>query len=324
LRADSYAGYAQLEVPVVTRLRATVGARYSREHKSIDAQLVRLDPDSLRLTDVVVATGAQGGSWNALTWRAGLEFQADESSMLYLSASRGYKSGGFNVRLNERLPNLGLTPFAPETALTAEAGLRSEWLGRRLRVNATAFDTDYRDVQLRQQTVVGGVGTTVIENAARARIRGIEAEITAQVTDRLAARLAFGHLHARYLDVGRVPGLTRATRLQRTPSDSLAAAADYVVPLRSGALALHVDWTWRSREQFQLTPTPWDQGAYGMWRGRLGLHSQSGLSIALFGTNLADVRYRTAGRATLLSQTGIAYSSVGLPRQFGVEITLTR
>jgi hypothetical protein len=41
---------------------------------------------------------------------------------------------------------------------------------------------------------------------------------------------------------------------------------------------------------------------------------------ALFGTNLADKRYRTAGRGTLIRQFGFTYSSVGMPRQMGFEL----
>ena len=44
-------------------------------------------------------------------------------------------------------------------------------------------------------------------------------------------------------------------------------------------------------------------------------------SAALFGTNLTDERYRTAGRGTLIEQAGFAYSSVGMPRQFGIQLT---
>ena len=45
-------------------------------------------------------------------------------------------------------------------------------------------------------------------------------------------------------------------------------------------------------------------------------------SVALFGTNLTDKRYRTAGRGTLVRQMGFTYSSVGLPRQIGAELAV--
>ena len=109
------------------------------------------------------------------TWRAGSSIMTPDM-MLYASAAKGYKSGGFNTRPVANLPNLGINQFKPETAATYEVGIRSEWFRRRLRLNATVFHTGYRDLQLRQQSIIDGVLTTIIDNAARARIRGLEIE----------------------------------------------------------------------------------------------------------------------------------------------------
>ena len=320
LGGESYAGYAQGTYRIADRLSATLGARYSYERKSIDGEVDLLDAN-LRPTDIVVATGSNRGHWDAFTYRAGLEYQATADLMGYASIARGYKSGGFNVRASPDLPNLGFAAFAPETALTYEAGLRSEWLNRRLRLNATLFHTDYRNIQLRQQTIVGDTLTTLIENAARARIRGVELELTAVPFDGLTLSAAYGHLAPRFLDVGRVPGITLASRFQRTSSHSFASSINYEAPFLSGTLVVHGDYSYRSREQFQLLPAINDQPGYGLLGARLTFRTRDDRwSFALFGTNLADVRYRTAARGTFLNQVGIAYSSVGLPRQLGVEI----
>ncbi|MFL6782273.1 MAG: hypothetical protein ACJ8FE_00385, partial [Sphingomicrobium sp.] len=61
---------------------------------------------------------------------------------------------------------------------------------------------------------------------------------------------------------------------------------------------------------------------YGLVGARITLRRRDRhWSIALFGTNLADVRYRTAGRGTLINQVGFAYSSVGMPRQVGLQMS---
>ena len=242
--------------------------------------------------------------------------------MVYTSIARGFKSGGFNVRGDPGVPNLGFKPFAPETATTYEAGLRSEWLHRKVRLNVTLFDTEYDDIQLRQQTLVDGVVTTLIENAAKARIRGAEVELSAVPGRGLTLTAAYGHLAPKYLDVGRVRGLTLASNFQRTPRDSFSASVNYEAPLGSGRIELHGDYSYRSKEQFQILPAINDQSAYGLIGARVAFRpTDDRWSIALFGTNLADKRYRTAGRGTLLEQAGFAYSSVGMPRQLGVQLT---
>ena len=93
------------------------------------------------------------------------------------------------------------------------------------------------------------------------------------------------------------------------------------MPLRSGIVELHGDYSYRSKEQFQIVAAGNDQKGYGLVGARLTYRARDDRwSVALFGTNLTDKRYRTAGRGTLLQQVGFAYSSIGLPRQIGLQV----
>ena len=323
LSGESYAAYAQASLPMANRLSATLGGRFSHERKRMDVDLVQLHPDTFELTDTIFRSGASNGRWNALTWRAGLEFQATADLMLYSSAAKGYKSGGFNGRPVVTLPNLGLNEYDPETAVTFEIGMRSQWFGRKLRLNGTLFHSSYRDIQLRQQSFVDGVLTTLVENAARARIRGLEIETEARLGGGLRVRLAYGHLDPKYLDVGQVPNLTVDTAFQRTPRHSFNASLDYSVLLGRNSLELHGDYSYRSHEQFQLLASDFDQPGYGLLGARVTLRGPvDRWSVALFGINLTDKRYRAAGRGTGLQDVGFANSAIGLPRQVGVELSL--
>ena len=320
LRSASYAGYGQGNYKLTRELSVTLGARLTHERKTLDGASYFLD-GNLQPTNTLLATGHAKDSWNSFTYRAGLEYRANSRFMAYGSIARGFKSGGFNVRGDTDLPNMGFTPFAPETALTYEVGVRSEWLDRRLRINGTIFHTAYDDIQLREQTIVAGQPTTLIENAARARIRGAELELTALVASDFTLQAAYGHLSPRYLDVGRVPRLTLGSRFQRTPSDTLSVSMNKRIRLRTGTIELHGDFSYRSKEQFQITAAPNDQDGYGLFGGRIEYLEPDELwSVALFGTNLLDRRYRTAGRGTLINQVGFAYSSVGPPREIGLQV----
>ena len=321
LRGNSRAVYAQGTYQLANWLSATLGARWSTERKTIAGEAVRLD-ENLELTDEVVATGANSLSKSALTYRAGVEIHASRDVMAYASLAKGFKSGGFNVRGSSDLPNMGFYSYRPETALTYELGLRSEWLDRRLRFNATVFHTDYRDIQLRQQTIIAGHVETLIDNAARARIRGAEVELTAAPFKGLTLSAGYGHLDPKYLDIGTVRGLTLGSRFQRMSRHSFSGSVNYQRPVGPGTLELHADYSFRSKEQFQILPAINDQPGYGLLGARVTFRGPDDRwAIAMFATNLTDRRYRTAGRGTLLNQTGIAYSSVGLPRQFGVQLS---
>ena len=321
LRRVSHAGYAQGTYRLTDRLSVTLGARYSHERMRLDGAEYMFDANLQPTT--LVDTGHANDSWDSLTYRADAQYQASSGLMFYGSVARGFKSGGFNVRGNTDLSNLGFAPFDPETAVTYEVGLRSEWLDRKLRFNATVFDTKYQDIQLRQQTFVDGIFTTLIENAAKARIMGAEVELSATPVKGLTLTGAYGHLDPRYLDVGQVRGLTLSSEFQRTPRNSFSASANYEVPLRSNTLELHADYSYRSKEQFQILPAINDQRGYGLLGARIGLRAGSNRwAVALFGTNLTDKHYRTAGRGTLIKQVGFAYSSVAMPRQIGFQITV--
>ena len=312
LRSQSHAIYGEAVFDLNSRIGATLGGRYTYERKSLLGQQIAIDLDTLLPTGIVGATGSQRGTWDAFTYRAGLEFRARRDLLVYGSVSKGFKSGGFNVRLVPMLPNLGLTAFAPETALTYELGLKSEWFDHRLRLNASVFQSEYRDIQLRQQTIIGGILTSLVQNAAAARIRGVEVEVDAKPTERLDLRLAYGHLDPKYLDVGRVPGITLKSAFQRTPRNSVGAFVSYEVPFATGIVRLNADFRYRSKEQFQIVASPYDQQAYGLAGARISYQDpRRGSSIALFATNLTNIKYRTAGRGLV--------SIVGPPRQVGIE-----
>lgn len=320
-KSDSLAAFGQVGLTFSNRWELTAGGRLTRDHKSIKAALIRLDPVSLSPTAEILAASANSDSWTSFTWRAALTYQANRDLMFFGSASTGFKSGGFNIRPSPTLPDLGLAGFAPETVTNFELGARSEWFDRRLRFNFTAFVATYRDIQLRQQTFTGGVSTnTLIENAAKARISGIEGELAAAPVNWMSFSLAYGRTDARYLDVGAVPNLTLDSKFQRTPRDTISASIDIWRPVGRGLVEFHGDFSLRSAEQFQIVASPWDQDAYGLIRARITYRPDERWAFSLFGTNLTDRRYRTAGRGDALSQFGFAQSIIGPPRQVGLEI----
>ena len=112
LRSNSYAAYTQATYDFGKRLSATLGGRYTREQKKLDGKSLLVDAN-LDLTNVVLNSGAARDSWNFFTYRGDLRYQATRDLMTYVSIARGFKSGGFNVRGDEGLPNMGFTPFGP-------------------------------------------------------------------------------------------------------------------------------------------------------------------------------------------------------------------
>ena len=97
-----------------------------------------------------------------------VRYTATGDAMAYVSAAKGFKSGGFNPSSVQ--PGRG---FAPEWAWSYEAGVKTTFLHGRARMNVAAFDMRYTNLQVQTPIVIGVFD---IRNAAAATIRGIEVE----------------------------------------------------------------------------------------------------------------------------------------------------
>ncbi|MET0274347.1 MAG: TonB-dependent receptor [Phenylobacterium sp.] len=104
--------------------------------------------------------------------KVGVEYIIAPSVLGYANIARGVKSGGFTT-----YNATSATPFRPERVVAYEAGVKSEFLDRRLRLNGAAFYYDYRDQQvqgLEYDTITGRLGK--ITNAPKSHIYGVEFE----------------------------------------------------------------------------------------------------------------------------------------------------
>src|SRR5262249_25782838 len=136
----SPAAYGQATFELTDTLRLTTGGRLAVD--KVDAQHEQLGyPDPV----VQVPRVGHSASWTSFLPRVGLDYQWTPAVMAYVSIAEGSKSGGFNGRASSAEE---FTQFEPEKVWAYEVGLRSEWFDKRMRVNATAFYSDYKDYQI--------------------------------------------------------------------------------------------------------------------------------------------------------------------------------
>ena len=157
------AAFGQANVPLHLRVGAIVGLRYSHESKTMD------NAGGTTAAGDRVASFQYRDTTSAAAWtpKFGLDYQIDERTLAYASATCGYKSGGFNLTARDARGG-----FAPEWAWTDEAGIKSSPLNQRARLNGAVYFTDYTNLQV--QTPISP-GVLDIRNAATATIRGVEA-----------------------------------------------------------------------------------------------------------------------------------------------------
>ena len=118
--------------------------------------------------------------FNKLTWKAGVEVDLAEQSMLYADVSRGFKAGGFNVAVSFADPTK-LQSFAPELITAYSIGLKNRFMDNKLQFNIEAFHWNYNDLQLSAQAF-DATGNIVLltQNAGKAKVSGIETSVVAK------------------------------------------------------------------------------------------------------------------------------------------------
>lgn len=316
LRTESAALFAQATWSAGERLSVTAGGRWTRDEK-------RFDYRNVNGLEVVDSDLENRGHWSDGSWRLDLAWQACRGParpelMAYASIARGFKSGGFNGRPQQRQV---LDPYDPETVLSYELGLKGEWLDRRLRANGAVFWSDYDDIHFSAILDVAGRPVLVTQNAGRAEIRGFELELEARPTRLLTLVLGVGHAGSEVVEIDpRVPvDLGTDTVLPRTPEWSVSLSLQQAVPLGGrGSLVARADYSTKSEVFNDVANTPGiAQQGYGLLNARLHYALPSGRwEVALFGTNLTGEEYLETGLFT--GAFGVSIGIAGRPREWGL------
>jgi iron complex outermembrane receptor protein len=155
--------------------------------------------------------------------------------MVYGSWSRGFRSGGWNGRPGSLPATIG--PYQPETVDSYEAGLRTKFDQGRAIFNLTVFQTDYKNKQedqIRTNPLNPASTITFVENAGKARFRGVEVEAQYRPVPALHLFGSLGYLSAKYLKF--TDGLTgldisASKTLRYAPKWNASLGADYTFDL---------------------------------------------------------------------------------------------
>ncbi|MEM6651185.1 MAG: TonB-dependent receptor [Pseudomonadota bacterium] len=312
---DSYAVFGDLSYQLTERLSLGLGARYTIENKESSRQFENyFDPAVSVIEDTppfLAGVGTPGvviegeDDFEAFTPRVSLAYNVSDDVLLYGSASRGFKSGGFSGRANSEF---GFQPFKPEFVWAYEAGLKSSWNDGRLIANAAYFYNDYTDIQVTSfgADPVSGVFVDLFTNAAAATIQGLELEVLAKPTNALTLSASLGLLDAQYdefdIQIGGLVTDVSDRDLVNTPEVSGSFATTYEFDVTDTLTAtLHGDLAYRSSYANEVTDSPnLRQDAYWLsnafvsiktkderWETRAGIRNIGDEDILVQGFNLA-------------------------------------
>ncbi len=363
--SETASAFAQAVWEINPQLRLTLGLRYSVDEKDVDKTLLTTDdnlgqsasgsdPDNYLyqtdLDDMWARFGTYRHDFNGvdrrsenLTPAVNLEWDVNEDSMVYLSYSEGYKSGGFNgaddlEAIDRDGDGIGETPtddyeYEDEEVKTFELGGKFTLAEGAMRLNWALFHTEYTNLQV---TSFNGTSFTV-GNAAETTIEGAEAEWQWQASEHLNVSANVAYLDYAY-DKYDTASCNVDAQLDYVLANPGASASGCVADLSgetgvfapewSGAISLGYEREIADSLILQLGGDAKYKDEYytdddlndaslqdATWKFdvRAGLKSTGGdWEVMLFGNNVTDEQTLTSGQdGPLLSGMHIGYADKG-------------
>jgi iron complex outermembrane receptor protein len=327
-KTNAYAAFGQADYKLFDALTLSAGLRYSYEKKHLD-EFFALDvvtpyDTSVPLVPLPFPAGAftrtQRVSYHSLDPRFTLTYQFNPRVIAYVTYSKGFKSGGFNIGGVQ-------DPFKPERITDYEAGVKGDFLNGRLRANVAGFHYDYSNLQV---NVVKGTNLLTL-NAANAKVDGVEAELTALPTTDLRISLNAAWLNARYTSFKTVdnsrPELGEldlsGNRLNYAPKYKVGGTVAYTIASPYGEFTPTVDVTWTDKIFYTpynttllVQPAHTNVDLSVRWTGK-----NSAWTGSVYVRNVTDKIYYSSGA---IANPFVGYFHAGqpsAPRTFGVQIT---
>jgi iron complex outermembrane receptor protein len=307
---NSISGYAQATYPLTERLDLTGGARYTREHYTLDDNGV---PGQAILRIKPLDT-------SNVTYNAKLAYTV-ANWLVYGGYSTAFKSGSLNAT------NPAAGRVSEETIGGFEGGFKTDFAGVRVRLNGAAFHYSHDNIQL--FVLDGGSNATFLVDGVDARIYGAELEIQALLTDRLTASLGTTLLHDRYLTDAHIVATgvvqpIKGNRLSLAPDAAVNGSLEYGIDLASGS---HVsgrlsaryssgEWTDQSNS---FGSSGAGNGDYTVVNASISFRTPGDeLEVVSYVNNLTEEEYFQGGTAAVGGLTQLA--TAGRPRHFGVSV----
>jgi outer membrane receptor protein involved in Fe transport len=301
LSASSYsrreiAGFGEVTWNVAGGLDLTAGLRLAHERHE--------------LTSNAPFDGVADFTLPTPKFRAAYRF--DDDRLIYVSATRGARSGGFN-RLSAN------DSYKSEYLWSYEAGFKSEWLDDRLTLNGAVFYIDWTSQQIKSMTSPGVVETI---NAGRSHSQGIELEASWRPVEGLDLSGYLGAMHGTYDSfIGQEGTSLAGNRLVNMPSMTAGLAAQYRWQLQSLPYTAFVRGEYHYVGDHNFDPeNRLKQAGYGLVNLRAGLENDR-FSATVFVRNLLDQDYRTYGyRDFQGSPLATDIAVAGEPRMIGLTL----
>ncbi len=340
-RDEQIALYGQTDIKITDKLTVTAGLRGSKTKVEAAAHY-----EGPVVGPPVNDSGAQDEK--PVTPKAGVSYKFDGDNMVYATAAKGFRIGGYNPKVGlpcgPQLAGLGLfdsngNPAAPQlfnsdTVWSYEVGSKNTLFERRLQLSSSVYYIDWKNIQ--QLMALNSCGFQFVTNVGSANSRGFDLQAQAEVMDNLSVGIAVGYTDAKY---------SQTVKAGPAATSNLVTSGDHIVGSPwTGALSaqynfkvladydgyVRLDYQYQSRQNDQVAANDPANGTYNpvnvfiqpqasLLSARVGAR-WSGLDVSVFGSNLLNSDTILAQVASLGTPT-LYQQSTFRPRTFGVTAT---
>ncbi len=327
---ETTAAYAQANYRVNDLWSFTVGGRYTDETRTFNANAVLEEPETFGPAPVEVYNfpGLETSA-SKFSYRLGAEFRPNYTTLFYGSIASGFKSGGFNggfLNLDPEIARLQLEAFDPEFVTAYELGVKADFFNSKMRLNASVFLNDFKDLQVFTLINNGTLPVLVLDNASNAQSSGIELDFSAILMPGLSANLNASFISSELENfvVESTGQDFSGNRLAQTPETSISGYLNYEYDLANGGyLTAQGGFAYKDDLFFSTENNPLvGQSAYTIVSSRIAYTNPSERwTIALFVNNLTDERYLT-NVSDIRDITASYVRTFGTPRTYGLELSV--
>jgi len=320
----TYGLFAQVDWRVSESVTFNLGGRFTKEEKDAKIATIPFNLCSLA-TGCAAHDFIDSRDWDNFTPKVGIQVMPDDDTQFYAFWTKGFRSGGYNMRHTAvAIPNAG---FDEEEQRSIEVGLKKDFAGGKVRANLALYrnriDNMQREVNL-SDPVVGVV--QLIRNTADATIKGVDAEITAAVSENLVIKANLGYVDGSYDEVrfdisgdGVVDSKDAELKIPRIAPWSYGGEIIYSRETSWGSFTAQASG-YRRDASFYTDNNLGKLREADMFDARIGVgFMEDRLLFSVFGKNLKD-QMTFGGDTQLPFFPGAAFSPLNKGRVYGAEI----
>lgn len=321
----SAAAFGHLTYDIGERSVLSAGARYTRERRQLSEQQFNAGGCTLEFINAPPCRTEVSKRFDGWSYTVSLDHRWSPETMVYVSTSRGFKSGGFNARASKEIE---FQPFDPEIVSSVEVGLKSSQFDNRMQLDFAYFYDDYSDIQRARLIALSQTEiASTVSNAASAYVTGGELRMTAKPMADLIWDTSVGLTVASYKEFEDSDSMGNTIdksnlKFPKTPRWNFSTRLNYTLPLSfSGYATAQVAYSWRDKSYSDVDNSPaLVQDSFGLVDLRLNSYwTDWNLEIALVAKNVTDETYLTDG-LDFSDQFGYTGVFLGPPRTYYAEL----